>query len=119
MTAFGIDIPVLALALSMTALVLARWVAPPPLRKLSKKEEVALTMLLIIFLFLAVTGHMPLIGNEKPLGPGMAVVWGAGLGFSGLLVVELMGDKVMAILRVAFGLAPKDPIKDVLDKLDG
>ena len=40
-----------------------------------------------------------IIGNGKPLGPGMAVVWGAGLGFSGLLVVELMGERVMAMLR--------------------
>lgn len=102
-TAFGIDVPVLALGLSMAALVLARWIAPPPLRKLTKKEEVALTMLLLIFLFLAVTGQVPLIGDGEPLGPGMAVVWGAGLGFSGLLVVELMGEKVMAMLRAAFG----------------
>lgn len=101
-TAFGIDIPILALTLSMASLVLARWIAPPPLRKLSKKEEMALTLLLLIFLFLAVTGQVPLIGNGRPIGPGMAVVWGAGLGFSGLLVVELMGDRVMAMLRAAF-----------------
>lgn len=107
-TAFGIDIPILALTLSMAALVLARWIAPPPLRRLSKKEEAALTMLLLIFLFLAVTGQVPLIGNGQPLGPGMAVVWGAGLGFSGLLVVELMGDRVMALLRAAFNVTPKD-----------
>lgn len=108
-TAFGVDIPILALSLSMIALVLARWIAPPPLRVLSRKEEAALTMLLLIFLFLAVTGEVPLIGNGKPLGPGMAVVWGAGLGFSGLLVVELMGERVMAMLKAAFGKGePKD-----------
>lgn len=101
-TAFGVDIPVLALGLSVAALMLARWIAPPPLRKLSKREEAALTMLLLIFLFLAVTGQVPLIGDGHPLGPGMAVVWGAGLGFSGLLVVELMSDRVMAMLRAAF-----------------
>ena len=108
-TAFGIDIPVLALALSMISLVLARWIAPPPLRKLSKKEEVALTFLLLIFLFLAVTGQLPLIGGGEPLGPGMSVVWGAGLGFSGLLVVELMGERTMAMLRAAFGAKDKAP----------
>ena len=106
-TAFGIDIPILALTLSMLALILARWVAPPLLRKLSKKEEMALTLLLLIFLFLAVTGQVPLIGDEKPLGPGMAVVWGAGLGFSGLLVVELMGERTMSMLRAAFGVKPR------------
>jgi hypothetical protein len=101
-TVLGIDVPVLALTLSVAALVLARWIAPPPLRKLSRKEEAALTLLLLIFLFLAVTGHVPVIGKGVPLGPGMAVVWGAGLGFSGLLVVELMGERVMAMLRAAF-----------------
>lgn len=107
-TILGIDVPILALILSMSALVLARWIAPPPLRKLSRKEEAALTMLLIIFLFLAVTGQVPVIGSGKPLGPGMAVVWGAGLGFSGLLVVELMGERTMAMLRAAFGTTAKD-----------
>ena len=107
-TAFGIDIPVLALSLSMTALVLARLIAPPPLRKLSKRQELALTILLLIFLFLAVTGHVPLIGNGELLGPGMAVVWGAGLGFSGLLVVELMGERAMSLLRAAFGRETSD-----------
>lgn len=106
-TLLGIEVPVLALVLSMSALILARWIAPPTLRKLTKKEEVALTMLLLIFLFLAVTGQVPLIGSGKPIGPGMAVVWGAGLGFSGLLVVELMGDRVLAMLRAAFGLKEK------------
>lgn len=106
-TAFGIDVPILALSLSMAALVLARWIAPPPLRKLTKKEELVLTCLLLIFLFLAVTGQVPVIGNGEPLGPGMAVVWGTGLGFSGLLVVELLGDRVMAMLRAAFGVKEK------------
>lgn len=108
MTAFGIDIPILALVLSVMALILARWIAPPPLRKLSKKEEAALTLLLIIFLFLAVTGQLPVVGGGKPLGPGMAVVWGAGLGFSGLLAVEMMGERFMAMLRAGLGLKEKD-----------
>lgn len=109
-TAFGTDIPILALALSVAALVLARFIAPPPLRKLSRQEEVALTVLLLIFLFLAVTGNMPVIGDGKPLGVGMAVVWGAGLGFSGLLVIELAGERVRALLRAAMGVSsePKE-----------
>jgi hypothetical protein len=103
-TVYGTQVPVLALGLSIAALLLARWVAPPPLRKLTRKQQIALTMLLIIFLFLAVTGQMPLIGAGEPLGPGMAVVWGAGLGFSGLLVVEIMGERVRSMLRAAFGM---------------
>lgn len=102
-TIAGTDFPVLALGLSIAALVLARWIAPPPLRKLSARQEVALTFLLVIFLIMAVTGNLPLVGDRKPLGVGMAVVWGAGLGFSGLLVIELISERVMAMLRAAFG----------------
>jgi ABC-type Co2+ transport system permease subunit len=105
---FGTNVPVLALGLSIAALLLARWVAPPPLRRLSKEQQIALTLLLLIFLFLAVTGNMPLVGDGHPLGVGMAVVWGAGLGFSGLFAVELMGARVRAMLRAALGLKEED-----------
>lgn len=105
---FGTEVPVLALGLSIAALLLARWVAPPPLRKLTREQQVALTLLLLIFLFLAVTGNMPLIGTGKPLGVGMAVVWGAGLGFSGLFAVEIMGERVRAMLRAALNIKPED-----------
>lgn len=108
---FGTEIPILALGLSIAALLLARWVAPPPLRKLTRMQQAALTLLLLIFLFLIVTGNIPLIGDGKPIGVGMAVVWGAGLGFSGLFAVEIMGERVRAMLRVAFGMAPEDERK--------
>lgn len=106
---FGIEIPVLALSLSIAALLLARLVAPPPLRQLTREQQWALTFLLMIFLFLAVTGQMPLIGDGTPLGPGMAVVTGAGLGFSGLFAVELMGERVKAMMRAFFGVREGDP----------
>ena len=101
-TVLGVDVPVLAVALSVVALLLARAIAPPPLRKLNARQELALTMLLLIILFLIVTGEMPLIETD-PLGAGMAVMWGVGLGFSGLLAIEFFGERAMAILRAAFG----------------
>lgn len=107
-TVFGQDVPVLALGLSIMALLLARWVAPPPLRKLTREQQIALTLLLLIFLFLVVTGNMPLIGTGEPIGVGMAVVWGAGLGFSGLFAVEMMGERVRAMLRAAFNIREDD-----------
>lgn len=103
-TIAGIDMPVLALVLSLIALILARLIAPPPLRKLNTKQEVALTGLLIIFLVLIVTGNLPLIGDGKPLDVGLAVIWGIGLGFSGLTIVELTGRRVLAMVRAAFGV---------------
>jgi hypothetical protein len=107
-TIFGTEIPILALGLSIASLLLARWVAPPPLRKLTREQQWALTLLLLIFLFLAVTGEMPILGTGHPLGVGMAVVWGAGLGFSGLFAVEIMGERVRSMLRAAFNIKPED-----------
>lgn len=106
-TIFGIDVPVLALGLSIGALVLARLIAPPPLRKLTRQQQLALTLLLLIFLFLAVTGNLPLVGDGEPLGVGMAVVWGMGLGFSGLTVIEIISGRVVAMVRAMFGEPPK------------
>ena len=96
---FGVDVPVLALSLSVGGLLMARAIAPPPLRKLTKRQELALTILLLIVLFLIVTGSF----GTEPLGAGMATIWGIGLGFSGLLVVEFFGDRVLAMLRAMFG----------------
>ncbi len=64
-------------------------------------QEIALTVLLSIILFLIVTGE--LFGTE-PLGAGMAVIWGVALGFSGLLAVEFFGQRVLAMLAAAFNI---------------
>lgn len=100
-TLFGIDIPIVALGLSVVGLLLARFIAPPPLRRLTLWQERALTCLLLIVLFLIVTGQFPFFGGT-PLGAGMAAIWGMGLGFSGLLVVEFFGERVMEALRAGF-----------------
>jgi hypothetical protein len=97
---FGVQVPVLALTLAVGGLLMARAIAPPPLRKLNKRQELALTILLLILLFLIVTGQL---GTGEPLGGGMATVWGIGLGFSGLLVVEFFGDRALAMLRAMLG----------------
>ncbi len=99
-TVFGTDVPILALALSVAGLLLARVIAPPPLRKLTRMQEAALTLLLVVFVFLIVTGKL---GSGEPLEAGMATVWGVGLGFSGLLVIEFFGARVMAMMRAMFG----------------
>lgn len=100
-TVFGVDVPPLALGISMLGLLFARAIAPPPLRKLTRKQEVSLTLLLLTVLFWIVTGEM---WGGEPMGGGMAMVWGIGLGFSGLLVVEFFGQRVMSMLRAAFGV---------------
>lgn len=100
-TLFGVDIPIVGLALSVCGLLLARMIAPPPLRKLNRRQEAALTILLLIVLFLIVTGQ--LFGGGKPLGAGLAVIWGVGLGFSGLLTIEFFGDRCVAAVKALLG----------------
>lgn len=112
-TLFGTDVPVLALGLSVAGLILARVIAPPPLRKLTRTQEVCLTLLLLLVLFLIITGQLStcslktlLVDTDcpaEPLGPGMATVWGIGLGFSGLLAIEFFGARFMAAFRAIFG----------------
>ena len=101
----GIDIPVMALGLSVAGLLLARFIAPPPLRKLSPRQEGALTALLLILLFMTVTGQF---GDGKPMGAGMAVMVGIGLGFSGLLVIEFFGERALEAVKVLFNFRDRD-----------
>lgn len=120
-TLFGIDIPVMAMCLSVAGLILARVIAPPPLRKLTRTQEVCLTLLLLLVLFLITTGQISscsiraLFGHDNcpavPLGAGMASIWGIGLGFSGLLAIEFFGARFMAAFRAIFGTHghPKPP----------
>lgn len=118
-TIFGTDVPVLALFLSVAGLILARFIAPPPLRKLSRKQEFALTALLLIIVFLLTTGQLSacslkslLVSTNcptEPLGAGIATVWGIGLGFSGLLAIEFFWQRFMAAFRALVGHSPKQP----------
>lgn len=98
-TVFGADVPVLALGLAMAGLLLARVIAPPPLRKLTRMQEAALTILLLIVLFLIVIGTF----TGKPLGVGAATMLGVGLGFSGLLAIEFFADRGLAALKAFMG----------------
>lgn len=91
----GLDFPVLASALSVVSLLIARHIAPASARRLKLTQEIALTVLLAIILLLVVAGRF---GGDAPMGEGMAVVWGIGLGFSGLLIVQLIAEKVQAIV---------------------
>lgn len=98
-TIFGIDVPIAAVAMSFAGLLLSRAIAPPPLRRLTGQQQVALTLLLLLVDFLIVTGSF----SGEPLEEGMAVIWGVGLGFSGLVAVEFFGERVMAMLKAMLG----------------
>ena len=98
-TVLGTDIPVLSLVLSSAGLLLARFIARPPVRPLSSKQHYALTGLLLIILFVIVTGQF----TGVPMKPGPSVGWGVGLGFSGLIAIEFFGDRVVGMLKIMFG----------------
>lgn len=91
-TLFGIDIPLVSMGVSFCGVLLARTLAPPPLRKLNWYQHITLTLLLLLLMFLLVT--------ELSLGPGAAVGMGIGLGFSGLVVVEMVADKALSWLNL-------------------
>lgn len=98
-TLFGQDVPVLALGLSVLGLLLARVIAPPPLRRLSRLQHAALTLLLLLILFLLVTGAL----TGSPMRPGMATMLGIGLGFSGLVAIEFFAERGLNAVRAFFG----------------
>jgi len=98
-TVAGLDIPLLAFALSLASLLLVRQIAPEPARKLTPKQEWALTAVLAILLLMIVSGKF---GGGR-IGEGMAVVWGIGLGFSGILVLDVIGKRIMAAIKALIG----------------
>jgi hypothetical protein len=108
-TLFGVDIPIFALALSVAALILARQIAKPPERKLTARQEFSLTVVLIIVLFLVVTGQL---FGTKMLGAGWAVVWAIGLGMTGILILEIFADYVTGFVRRFLELFKFQPPKE-------
>lgn len=83
----GYQVPVLAAGLSVCAVVLAGFIAPPPERKLSKGQHAALIVLLcILVLALALT--------DPSRDLMLSVCWSVGLGYSGLPVVQAIRDRM-------------------------
>jgi peptidoglycan/LPS O-acetylase OafA/YrhL len=99
-TLWGHDIPVMSMVLSFSGLMLARLLSPPRVPKLRRTQEVALTGLLLLILFVIISGS--LLPDNKPLEPGWAVLWAIGLGFSGLAAVEFINDRIRGMMGVLF-----------------
>lgn len=107
LTIFGLDIPIMAFGLSMMALLLARSIAPASRRKLTRNQEIALSVLLVMVLLMVVTGQFT---DGEPMAAGMALVWGIGLGTSGLLCIEFFGSWVVDMLRrILYGINNPPP----------
>lgn len=96
---FGLIIPVMPFGLGLVGLLLARSIAPASRRKLTRMQEVSLTILLILLLLMIVTGQF----GGAPLKSGMASIWGIGLGLSGLVAIEFIGQIVISTLKTMLG----------------
>jgi hypothetical protein len=113
---FGLRLPIAALGLSMVGLLLARYIAPRrQRRRFTAWQNRALTALLALLLLVIVSGDLSactikaaIMGGDEtcprePLGVGMATAFGVGLGTSGLLAVEFLGDRISRAFRAMFG----------------
>src|SRR3546814_18004983 len=104
MVCLGIKFVPAALALGLRGLFLSRYIAPKSTRRLTKRQEWALTGLLALMLVVIVSGEFPFIGAGEPLSVGMATAWGVCLGPSGLLFIGVIGSRMMVGLRAMVGL---------------
>lgn len=113
MVFLGLKFVPAALALGLLGLFLSRYIAPKSTRRLTKRQEWALTGLLALMLVVIVSGEFPFISAGEPLGVGMATAWGVCLGTSGLLFIEVIGSRMMVGLRAMVGLPQKDATSEI------
>lgn len=107
----GITIPIAALFFGLLSLVLVRYVKPnvPSASEqtpLTPAQNRAVTGILAILLCVIITGEVPFLESE-PLGVGMAVLWGIGLGTTGMLAIDLIGDWARTMMQRVFGRKDK------------
>jgi hypothetical protein len=96
---FGVNIPIASMALSMVGLAMARGVS-------AAREGMApggryLTGVLVMILFGLVVERQP--------GPGVAIAWGIGVGGSGIVLYDLLRDRVVALFRGGGGIPGGPP----------
>lgn len=91
--AFGFDVPVLPALFGLVGVVLARRVAPPSAvdARLGRDGRAALTVLLACGVLAII-----IAGQRQPL---VALGWSAGLGYSGMAVIEVLAAAVMGTVR--------------------
>lgn len=90
----GYDVPVLSAVVGVVGVVLALDLAPPPPRRLNRRQKWALRVLAILLILCLV------IYDQK--NPFITLGWAIGLGFSAYTVVELLGALVPERLKRIF-----------------
>ena len=90
---FGQNVPLASMVLSILGLVMARLVAAQTDKV--KGGHRWLTPLLVIILVALVIDRQP--------GPSMATAYGVGIGSSGIVLINLLGDKIQKLFASMFG----------------
>jgi hypothetical protein len=99
----GYNIPALSMLMGLTSVVLVRIMF---MARDFKNDlafwyyNVSLTLLLIFIAFAIIA--------DRQLGPGMAVMVGTGIGGSGMVLVDILKDKVENMFSVLFGKGDKE-----------
>lgn len=86
---FGVNIPIASMFLSMVGLAMARGVSQA--REKGTPGGWYLTGVLVMILFGLVIERQP--------GPGVAIAWGIGVGGSGIVLYDLLRDRMIAMFQ--------------------
>jgi hypothetical protein len=84
---FGVNIPIASMALSMIGLMMARGVSAAREGPSPGGRYLTGTLMLIVFALVV----------ERQPGPGVAIAWGVGVGASGILLFDLLKDRVLML----------------------
>jgi hypothetical protein len=94
----GVRVPALSLVTGLLAVVLVRIML---MAKEVRRDvgfwyyNIALTLLMVVITFCIIA--------DRQLSPGPAVIAGVGIGASGMVLVDILKDRVQSILRAAIG----------------
>lgn len=83
----GYDVPVLAAILSMAGVILASLIAPPPSRKLTQFQTIALVLLLCILV-------LGLVIANPTRSLLVSTCWAIAIGYAGLPIIQAIRDRI-------------------------
>ena len=92
----GQTVHVLPILIGLLAVALTRMVSTA--KETSRGWDyynVCVTLLLMLILVTLII--------DRNLGPGMAMFWGVGIGASGVLIIDILGERARAAIRIMFG----------------
>lgn len=108
----GYDVPLLSALVGVAGVAMALELAPPPPRRLNRRQKWALRGISILLVLCLV------IYDQK--SPFITLGWAIGLGFSAYTVIELLGalipERLKRLFEAAFGASPESP-EDQNDEL--